>query len=125
MHTKEAVDEAQREEEGADDRSNELMLDVHLKRAHVQLGRAEVRVLGGEEGAERHGGQRAQSLLCDGNQLCSMEAGSSDVLHVALGAGRGSRTRDQTASCCAPATERGGSESSWQRRVQNSNTEQS
>lgn len=64
IHTKKAVDEAQGEEKGADDRRDDFMPDIDLKCAHVQLSRASVRILGGVEGADCHVGRRALLLLC-------------------------------------------------------------
>lgn len=64
IHTKKAVDEAHGEEKGADDRRDDFMLDIDLKRAHVQLSRAGVRILGGVEEADCHIGRRALLLLC-------------------------------------------------------------
>lgn len=57
IHTKKAVDEAQGEEKRGDDRRDDFMLDINLKRADVQLSRASVRVLSGMEEADCHVGR--------------------------------------------------------------------
>lgn len=63
IRTKKAVDEAQREEKRADDGRNDLMLDIDLESAYVQLSWACVGVLCGMEGAGCHIGRLTLGVL--------------------------------------------------------------